>query len=112
MPVSSASGGLSPFNQECYLFKTGKRATGQQANTFYFYSYVAMRIPTGILSVTQGPLRLLAAGALVAAVGTLMFSMAHNFTLASVGRFLIGASVAVAFVGMLKLGNNWFLPHY
>ncbi|MBW2411614.1 MAG: MFS transporter [Deltaproteobacteria bacterium] len=81
-------------------------------SAFYFYSYVAMQIPTGILSDTQGPRRLLVAGALVAAVGTLMFSMAHSFTLASVGRFLIGASVAVAFVGMLKLANNWFPPHY
>ena len=73
---------------------------------------MAMQIPAGILSDTQGPRRLLAAGALVAAAGTLMFSMAHSFTLASVGRFLIGASVAVAFVGMLKLANNWFPPHY
>jgi len=81
-------------------------------SAFYFYSYMAMQIPTGILSDTQGPRRLLAAGALVAAVGTLMFAMAHSFALASMGRFLIGASVAVAFVGMLKLANNWFPPHY
>ena len=63
-------------------------------------------------SDTQGPRRLLAAGALVAAVGTLMFAMAQSFALASIGRFLIGASVAVAFVGMLKLANNWFPPNY
>ena len=81
-------------------------------SAFYFYSYMAMQIPTGILSDTQGPRRLLTTGALVAAVGTLMFSMAHSFMLASIGRFLIGASVAVAFVGMLKLANNWFPPHY
>jgi sugar phosphate permease len=81
-------------------------------SAFYFYSYMAMQIPTGILSDTQGPRRLLAAGALVAAVGTLMFAMAHSFALASLGRFLIGASVAVAFVGMLKLANSWFPPRY
>ncbi len=73
---------------------------------------MAMQIPTRILSDTQGPRRLPAAGGLVAAVGTLMFSKAHGFTQASVGRFLMGASVAVAFVGMLKLANNWFPPHY
>lgn len=81
-------------------------------SAFYFYSYMAMQIPTGILSDTQGPRRLLSAGALVAAAGTLMFAMAHSFALASIGRFLIGASVAVAFVGMLKLANHWFPPHY
>ena len=81
-------------------------------SAFYFYSYMAMQIPTGILSDTLGPRRLLAAGALVAAVGTLMFALAHSFALAGIGRFLIGASVAVAFVGMLKLANHWFPPHY
>jgi MFS family permease len=81
-------------------------------SAFYYYSYVAMQIPTGILSDTLGPRRLLAAGALGAAVGTLMFAVAHSFALAGMGRCLIGASVAVAFVGMLKLANSWFPPHY
>jgi len=81
-------------------------------SAFYFYSYMAMQIPTGILSDTLGPRRLLAAGALLAAVGTLTFAMAPNFAIAGIGRLLIGASVAVAFVGMLKLANNWFPPHY
>ncbi len=79
---------------------------------YYFYSYVAMQIPTGILADTWGPRRLLSAGALVAAGGTLLFALAPNLALASIGRLLIGGSVAVAFVGMLKLSNGWFPQRY
>ncbi len=79
-------------------------------SAFYFYAYVAMQIPTGILSDIWGPRRLLATGALVAGIGTVVFAHAGNVGLAGIGRFLIGGSVAVAFVGMLKLAQNWFEP--
>ena len=68
---------------------------------YYFYSYVAMQIPTGIIVDTWGPRRLLSLGALVAGVGTLLFAVSPNLAWAGIGRLLIGGSVAVAFVGML-----------
>ncbi len=79
-------------------------------SAFYFYSYVAMQIPTGILADLWGPRRLLATGALIAALGSLGFALADHLALAAAGRFLIGGSVAVAFVGMLKLASHWFVP--
>jgi MFS family permease len=79
-------------------------------SAFYFYSYVAMQVPTGILADTWGPRRLLAAGALVCGVGTLLFALAPGVGWANLGRLLIGGSVAVAFVGMLKLATHWFAP--
>ncbi len=79
-------------------------------SAFYFYSYVAMQAPTGILADRLGPRRLLAAGALVAGLGGLIFGFAPTMFWACAGRFLIGGSVAVAFVGMLKLAGNWFAP--
>ena len=77
-------------------------------SAFYFYSYVAMQIPTGILADRWGPRRLLAMGALIAGGGTLLFALSTQILWASVGRLLIGGSVAVAFVGLLKLTSNWF----
>jgi len=74
----------------------------------YFYSYVAMQIPTGVLADHWGPRRTLAAGAAVAAAGTLIFALAHSLVLVSLGRLLIGAAVGVAFVAMLKLSTHWF----
>ncbi len=79
-------------------------------SAFYFYSYVAMQIPTGILADVWGPRRLLTAGAITAGVGSLFFAYSDSLALASIGRFLIGGSVAVAFVCMLKLANHWFVP--
>ncbi|MGW8324483.1 MAG: MFS transporter [Desulfobacterales bacterium] len=82
-------------------------------SAFYFYSYVAMQIPTGILADTLGPRRLLTIGSLVAGIGTLIFALSSHIIWADFGRLLIGGSVAVAFVGLLKVANNWFHPrHY
>ncbi|MHB8763702.1 MAG: MFS transporter [Deferrisomatales bacterium] len=79
-------------------------------SAFYFYSYVAMQVPTGILADRWGPRRLLTAGAFAAALGTLVFALAPGAAWAGIGRLLVGGSVAVAFVGMLKLATHWFEP--
>jgi len=81
-------------------------------SAFYFYSYVAMQIPTGILADIWGPRRLLTTGAFIAGTGILMFAVAPSILWAYLGRFLIGGSVAVAFVGTLKLAGEWFPTRY
>ncbi len=90
-------------------FAIGGAALGN-LSAFYFYSYVAMQIPTGMIADRWGPRRLLTAGAGVAALGTALFAFAPDIYWASAGRLLIGASVAVAFVSMLKLASHWFSP--
>lgn len=79
-------------------------------SAFYFYSYVAMQVPTGLLADHWGPRRLLTLGAAVAALGTLIFAIAVDAWWANAGRLMIGGSVAVAFVGMLKLAAHWLPP--
>ena len=79
---------------------------------FYFYAYVMMQVPTGILADRWGPRRLLSLGALVAGTGSLIFALAPTILWASVGRLLIGGAVAVAFVGMLKISAHWFAPRH
>jgi nitrate/nitrite transporter NarK len=76
----------------------------------YYYSYVAIQIPTGIVVDRWGPRRVIALGAAIAAVGTLLFAVSQSYTLVALGRLLIGASVGVAFVAMLKLSTHWFHP--
>lgn len=80
-------------------------------SAFYFYSYVAMQIPTGILADRWGPRRLLTLGAIIASIGAVMFGLASEIGLAGAGRFLIGGSVAVAFVALLKVATCWFAPN-
>jgi MFS family permease len=43
-------------------------------------------------------------------MGTLLFSLAPTLFWANISRMLIGGSVAVAFVAMLKLAGHWFHP--
>ncbi|MBL8485944.1 MAG: MFS transporter [Rhodocyclaceae bacterium] len=88
-------------------FAIGATALGN-LSAFYFYAYVAMQIPTGVIADRWGPRRLLTAGAGVAAAGTILFALAGDLAWAAAGRLLIGASVAVAFVSMLKLASHWF----
>ncbi len=77
-------------------------------SAFYFYFYVAMQIPTGILIDLLGARKLLIAGSLVAAGGAFLFGSTHSFALACVGRAIIGASSAVGWVVLLKLTTHWF----
>ena len=79
-------------------------------SAFYFYSYVAMQVPTGLLADHWGPRRLLTLGAVIAGLGTFVFALAQDVSWANMGRLLIGGSVAVAFVGMLKLAAHWMPP--
>jgi MFS family permease len=77
-------------------------------SAFYFYAYVVMQIPTGLLADTWGPRRLLTLGALTAGAGSLLFAWAPSLAWALAGRLLIGGSVAVAWVVCLKLAAHWF----
>jgi MFS family permease len=90
-------------------FEIGAAALGN-LSAFYFYSYVAMQIPTGILADQWGARRLLSLGAVVAALGTFLFAAAPDMVMAGVGRLLIGGAVGVAWVALLKLSIHWFPP--
>jgi sugar phosphate permease len=90
-------------------FALGGAALGN-LSAFYFYAYVAMQIPTGLLADRWGPRKLLATGTAIAALGGALFALAPTFELAAAGRLLVGASVGVGFVSMLKLSSHWVAP--
>ena len=74
----------------------------------YFYTYVFMQIPTGVLVDSWGAQRLLILGSIAAAIGTLIFGTTSNFVVASTGRALVGGATAVGWVVTLKLATHWF----
>jgi len=71
---------------------------------------VLMQIPTGVLADRWGARKLLTSGALIAAAGGLLFALSESYWLAGLGRFLVGGSVAVAYVCLLKLASHWLPP--
>jgi sugar phosphate permease len=74
----------------------------------YFYAYIAMQIPTGVFVDSWGARKLLIAGSLAAAAGTCLFGLTSSYTLASIGRLIVGGATAVGWVVTLKLSTHWF----
>lgn len=90
-------------------FNLNRAALGN-LSAFYFYFYAALQIPVGLLVDRIGPRKILAVGCLLGGLGAVLFGLAPSLGWAAVGRGLVGASVAVAWVSMLMLVAQWFSP--
>lgn len=76
----------------------------------YFYAYLLLQIPAGILLDKWGPRKTTTIAISLCALGTLIFARADSLQIAGIGRFLTGIGAAFAAVNCLKLIANWF-PH-
>jgi MFS family permease len=74
----------------------------------YYYVYVLLQAPAGILIDRFGPRLLMTLGAMVCAIGCWIFSTALQLPSAILGRLLMGTGGAFAFVGSLSLISRWF----
>ncbi|MDI9819083.1 MULTISPECIES: MFS transporter [unclassified Legionella] len=87
-------------------------AAGILSSAFY-YVYTSMQIPVGMLFDRKSTRLLLTANVLVCSVGCVFFAHSHNFFLLMIGRMLIGAGSAFAFVGLSHLLRQHFpLKHF
>lgn len=73
----------------------------------YFYAYTIMQIPTGILVDRLAKITAVI-GCVVAAFGSIIFSLSRNIPMAYLGRLLVGLGVSVVFLCILKIQSNWF----
>jgi sugar phosphate permease len=76
-------------------------------SSMYYFAYVPMQLPVGILLDRFGPKRLLTIACLICALGTFLFTATSLFWVAALGRLLMGLGSAFAFVGVLKLATIW-----
>ena len=76
-------------------------------SAFYYYAYVPMQLPVGVLMDRFGPRRLLTIACLICVMGTFLFADTFAFGVAAAGRFMVGLGSAFAFVGVLKLATIW-----
>lgn len=74
----------------------------------YYYIYVTLQTPAGMLIDRYGPRGILTTSAAVVCIGSMMFSFAKTMLIALFGRVLMGVGAAFAFVGCLNLIAVWF----
>lgn len=74
----------------------------------YFYAYMLMQIPSGILADSLGARKTVTAGMLFAGIGSVVFGVAPTVALLFVGRLLVGLGVSVVFIAVLKVLGEWY----
>jgi len=78
----------------------------------FFYTYVTLQVPAGVLVDRLGARRLLTVSILLCALACLVFASAKNIYVASGSRLVMGMATAPAIVCALALAARWFSPYY
>lgn len=74
----------------------------------YFYAYMIMQIPSGMLADSLGARKTVTIGTLIAGIGSVVFGLASTIGMAFFGRLLVGLGVSVVFISILKVQSKWF----
>lgn len=74
----------------------------------YFYPHALMQMPAGVLADKWGAKRTIGTFFAIAAFGSVLFGLAESMLVAALGRFLVGAGMAMLFVPAMKLFSLWF----
>jgi len=74
----------------------------------YFYAYLIMMIPGGLLIDRYGPRKVTTIAIALCGLGAIIFAFGDNLFLAQLGRFISGIGAAFAAVNCLKLTATWF----
>ncbi len=74
----------------------------------YFISYLFMQIPAGLMLDSLNIRRLMTTSILICAAGAAMFGLADSYTMALMGRVLIGLGGAFSAVGTMKIITLYF----
>lgn len=76
----------------------------------FFYGYLLMQIPVGILLDRWSPGKITSIAAFTCALGIFLFANSFSLITASLSRFVIGLSASFAAVSCFKLSSIWFPP--
>ena len=76
--------------------------------SMYLLAFAAFQLPLGVLLDRYGPRRVVATLLCVAAGGALVFALARELAVLSLGRALIGLGVSAGLMGAIKSFSLWF----
>jgi len=74
----------------------------------YYYVYVTLQVPAGMLLDRYGVAKLLTQGSFVCAIGCVLFAASDSVWIVGLGRLLMGAGTAFAFIGVVAVIRMWF----
>ena len=74
----------------------------------YFYVYMVMQIPTGMLVDSLGVRATAAVGTALAGGGAVLFGLSPTVFMIFTARFLTSLGISVVFVSILKIQSSWF----
>ena len=74
----------------------------------YFYSYVLMQIPSGLMADRYGVRSLVSVFLLIAALGAFLIGLGESWNTVLIGRVLIGLGLGAIYIPMLKVLAVWF----
>lgn len=77
-------------------------------SALFFYGYAPMQIPAGLLIDRLGPRILLTGSVLICSLGAYIFGITAQFSIAAVGRVMMGVGASFAYIGCLVLASRWF----
>lgn len=73
----------------------------------YYWSYTPMQLPAGMIYDKFGVRFVLSVAVLTALSGLWVFISTEHYVTAAIGRLMIGAGCAFAYIGTLKLASLW-----
>ncbi len=79
-------------------------------SAFYFYAYLIMQIPVGIMLDKYSPRIITTIAIFICSMSTFVFSITESLWLACISRAFMGAGAAFAAVSCFKLASVWFAP--
>lgn len=74
----------------------------------YFYSYMLMQIPSGLMADRYGVRSLVSVFLLIAALGAFLIGLGESWNTVLIGRVLIGLGLGAIYIPMLKVLAVWF----
>lgn len=77
----------------------------------FFYTYIIMQIPSGILIDVFGPRKILKISFITATLSVFWFAFSRYFWEGQSSRMLMGLGTAPVVVATLCLASRWFKPH-
>lgn len=80
-------------------------------SSMYFYANAIFLFPAGLMLDRFSTKKLLLFAVILCTLGTLIFGLAPTFTIAAIGRFMVGIGASFCFLSCIRISSRWFPPN-